>query len=515
MKTSPNKFNFSSIFIRRPRFAGVISIVLALAGLLAIFSLPVAQYPQITPPQVTVSAAYPGANAEVLADSVAAPIEQAVNGVDNMLYMSSSSAANGSYSLTVTFAVGTDPDIAQVQVQNRVQRATSKLPAEVTQQGVSVQTESSDMLGFVILRSPNGTHDRLYMSNYAYDYIQPSLERLPGVSSVGVFGSKYSMRVWMDADRIAAFGMGVDDVLTAIRQQNIQASPGSVGAVPGDGSSRVMYSLQAKGRLNDPADFENIIVRSEGSAVVRLKDVARVELGPDSYAHEAEYNGGTAIGMRLTRTAGSNALDTMTQIRSELKELEKQFPEDMEIVLPYDATAYVRTSINEILMTLGITFLLVVLVCYLFLQDWRATLIPLLAIPVSLLATFAVLLAFGYTINTLTPVCAHSGDRYCGGRCHRGGGACALPDGDRGARPSGCCVPRDGGCLRRHCCNHAGAAFNLCSGRFCWWNHRQNLSAVRNHHFGVGSLFLRDGTNTQSGALRHDPAHSEKQQRTP
>ena len=402
MKTSLKKFNFSSIFIRRPRFAGVISIVLALAGLLAIFSLPVAQYPQITPPQVTVSASYPGANAEVLADSVAAPIEQAVNGVDNMLYMSSSSDASGNYSLTVTFEIGTDPDIAQVQVQNRVQRATSLLPSEVTQQGVSVQTESSDMLGFVILLSPNQTHDRLFMSNYAYDYIQPALERLPGVSSVGVFGSKYSMRVWLDADRIAAMGMSVDEVLTAIRQQNIQASPGSVGAVPGDGSSRMMYSLQAKGRLNDPADFENIIVRSEGTAVVRLKDVAKVELGPDSYSHQAQYNGGTAVGMRLTRTAGSNALETMNQIRAELRELEKQFPEDMKIVLPYDATNYVRTSINEIIMTLGITFLLVVFVCYLFLQDWRATLIPLLAIPVSLLATFAVLLAFGYTINTLT-----------------------------------------------------------------------------------------------------------------
>lgn len=402
MNKSQKKFNFSSIFISRPRFAGVISIVLALAGLLAIFSLPVAQYPQITPPQVTVSAAYPGANAEVLAATVAAPIEQAVNGVDNMLYMSSSSDGSGGYSLSVTFAIGTDPDIAQVQVQNRVQRATPLLPSEVIQQGVSVRTESSDLLGFIILLSPNGTHDRLYMSNYAYDYIQPALERLPGVSSVGVFGSKYSMRVWMDSDRIAALGMSVDEILTAIRQQNIQASPGSVGIMPNDGTSRMSYSLQAKGRLNDPADFENIIVRADGNAVVRLKDVARIELGADSYAQEAQYNGGNAVGMRLTRTAGSNALDTMSQIRAELKELKKSFPEDMQVVLPYDATQYVRTSINEIVMTLLITFLLVVLVCYIFLQDWRATLIPLLAIPVSLLVTFAVLLVLGYTINTLT-----------------------------------------------------------------------------------------------------------------
>jgi hydrophobe/amphiphile efflux-1 (HAE1) family protein/NodT family efflux transporter outer membrane factor (OMF) lipoprotein len=402
MNNSQTKFNFSRVFISRPRFAAVISIVLALGGLLAIFSLPIAQYPQITPPQVTVSTTYPGANAEVLAAAVAAPIEQAVNGVDNMLYMSSSSDSSGNYSLTVTFAIGTDPDIAQVQVQNRVQRATPLLPSEVVQQGVTVQTESSDILGFVILLSPDGTYDRLYMSNYAYDYLQPALERLPGVSSVGVFGAKYSMRVWMDSDRIAALGMGVDDVLTAIRQQNIQASPGSVGIMPNDGTSRVSYSLQAKGRLNDPADFENIVVRADGDAVVRLKDVARVEMGADSYTHEARYNGGTAVGMRLTRTAGSNALDTMNQIRAELKELKKSFPQDMEVVLPYDATQYVRTSINEIVMTLFITFLLVVLVCYVFLQDWRATLIPLLAIPVSLLATFGVLLVLGYTINTLT-----------------------------------------------------------------------------------------------------------------
>lgn len=402
MNTNPKKFNFSSTFIRRPRFAGVISIVLALAGLMAIFSLPIAQYPQIAPPQVTVSAVYPGANAEVLAESVAAPIEQAVNGVDNMLYMSSSSDGNGGYSLSVTFEVGTDPDIAQVQVQNRVQRATPLLPTEVVQQGVSVQTRDSDMLGFIALLSPKGTHDRLFMSNYAYDFIQPALERLSGVSGVMVFGAKYSMRVWFDSDRIAALGMGVDEVINAIRQQNIQASPGSVGTVPSDESARMSYTLKSKGRLSDPVDFENIIVRTDGAAVVRLKDVARVELGADNYTYNTEYKGGTCIGMFLTRTSGSNALETMNQIRAELEQLEKRFPEDMEIVLPYDATEYVRTSISEIVATLGITFALVVLVCYIFLQDWRATLIPLLAIPVSLLSTFAVLLACGFSINTLT-----------------------------------------------------------------------------------------------------------------
>ncbi|MDF7809265.1 efflux RND transporter permease subunit [Pontiellaceae bacterium B12219] len=402
MNKIQNKFNFSSVFISRPRFAAVISIVLALAGLLSIFMLPIAQYPQITPPQVTVSASYPGANAEVLAATVAAPIEQAVNGVENMIYMSSTSDGNGGYTLSVTFETGTDPDIAQVQVQNRVQRATPLLPAEVVQQGVSVSSQSSDLLGFVILHSPKGTYDRLFMSNYAYDYVQPALERIAGVSSVRVFGSKYAMRVWMDSDRIAALGMGIDEVLAAIRQQNIQASPGSVGATPNDGSSRMVYSLQAKGRLNDPVDFENIIVRADDGAVVLLKDIARIELGADSYTHSARFNTAPAVGMLLNRTSGSNALDTIKQVKALMLELRKQFPDDIEMVLPYDATAYVRTSIVEIITTLLITFLLVVLVCYIFLQDWRATLIPLLAIPVSLLSTFAVLMVLGYSVNTLT-----------------------------------------------------------------------------------------------------------------
>ncbi|WFB35000.1 efflux RND transporter permease subunit [Kiritimatiellota bacterium B12222] len=402
MNKPPNKFNISSVFISRPRFAGVISIVLTLAGIMSIFMLPVAQYPQITPPQVSITTSYPGANAEVLAATVGAPIEQAVNGVENMIYMSSSSDSSGGYSLQVTFEIGTDPDIAQVQVQNRVQQATPLLPTEVVQQGVSVSAESSDLLGFLILHSPDESYDRLYMSNYASDYIQPALERIPGVSSVTIFGSKYAMRVWLDSDRIAALGMSIDEVLAAIRQQNIQASPGSVGSAPNAGSARMMYSLMAKGRLNEEVDFENIIVRADGSAVVRLKDIARIEMGADSYARSAFYNSAPAVGMRLNRSSGSNALDTVNQVKELMVDMEKQFPTGIELVMPYDATEYVRTSINEIILTLAITFSLVVLVCYVFLQDWRATLIPLLAIPVSLLSTFAVLMIFGYSINILT-----------------------------------------------------------------------------------------------------------------
>lgn len=393
----------SRVFIERPRLAGVISIVLMLAGILSISTLPIAQYPQVTPPQVVVTAMYPGAGAEVLADAVAGPIEDAVNGVDNMLYMASNADSSGVYMLTVTFDVGTDPDIAQVQVQNRVAQAQPLLPAEVTQQGITVQAQSADMLGFVMVRSPKGTRDELFLSDYTYKMIKPALERLPGVSSAQVYGPKYSMRVWLDSDRLSALGISPSEVIGAIRSQNVQASVGSIGSAPGTDTIDVAYTLKAQGRLNSPAEFENIIVRTGGDgAVVFLKDVARVEKGADNYTFRARYNNETAVAVALSRSSGSNALDTMKAVRASLAELSKQFPPDMEYILPYDATDFVQVCINEIVWTLLLTVLLVVLVCYLFLQDWRATLVPTLTIPVSLCATFAVLHAFGYSINTLT-----------------------------------------------------------------------------------------------------------------
>jgi hydrophobe/amphiphile efflux-1 (HAE1) family protein/NodT family efflux transporter outer membrane factor (OMF) lipoprotein len=393
----------SRVFIDRPRLAGVVSIVLMLAGILSIFTLPIAQYPEVTPPQVMVHAVYPGAGAEVLASTVAGPIEDAVNGVDDMIYMSSSSDSSGSYTLTVSFEVGTDPDMSQVKVQNRVAQAEPLLPAEVTQQGVTVQTRSSDMLGFVMIRSPGGSHDELFLSDYVYKIIKPALERISGVSSAQVYGPKYSMRVWMDASRLSALGISPAEVAAAIQQQNIQASVGSVGSVPGNGSAQVAYTLKAEGRLNNPADFENIVIRTgSDGAVVFLKDVARVEKGAENYLNRAKYNGETAVAIGVSRSSDANALEAMNALRMELKALSKQFPADMEYILPYDATNFVRVSINEIVLTLLITVLLVVLVCYIFLQDWRATLVPALTIPVSLCATFAVLMAFGYSINTLT-----------------------------------------------------------------------------------------------------------------
>ncbi len=393
----------SRVFIDRPRLAGVVSIVLTLAGLLSLRALPIAQYPQVAPPQIVVRTMYPGASAEVLADTVAGPIEDAVNGVEDMLYMSSSSDNAGMYSLMVTFAVGTDPDMAQVKVQNRVAQAEALLPTEVVQQGVTVETESPDWLGFLIIRSPDGSRDELFLSDYTYKVIQPALQRIPGISRAQIYGPKYSMRIWMDSDRLTALGLSPDAVVGAIRQQNLQASIGSVGASPDDGSAQRAYTLTTEGRINDPETFGNIVVHTgEDGAVVYLKDVARVEKGADSYLFSAKFNGQNCVAIGMTRTPGSNALDTMDAIQTELDRLETQYPSGLESILPYDATEFVRTSIREIVATLLLTFLLVVVVCYVFLQDWRATLIPAITIPVSLCATFMVLAIFGYSINTLT-----------------------------------------------------------------------------------------------------------------
>ncbi len=393
----------SRVFIERPRLAGVISIVLMLAGILSISSLPITQYPKVTPPQVTVQTVYPGASAEVIATTVAGPIEDAVNGVDEMIYMSSSSDNSGSYQLIVTFAVGTDPDIAQVKVQNRVAQAEPMLPLEVTRQGVVVQTESSDILAYLIVRSPDNSRDTLFLSDYSYRVIQPALERISGVSSAQVYGPKYSMRVWMDPNRLSSMGVSAEEVVAAIRSQNVQAAVGSIGSVPDDRSGQLMYTLKTTGRLNSPSEFENIIIRTaEDGAVVFLKDVAQVEKGADTYLFEAIYNGATAVAIGVSRTPGSNALNAMKTIRSELVALNDQLPPGVECSLPYDVTEFVRSSIKEIVTTLLLTVLLVIVVCYIFLQNWRATLIPALTIPVSLCATFAVLSILGFSINTLT-----------------------------------------------------------------------------------------------------------------
>ncbi|MCD6292046.1 MAG: efflux RND transporter permease subunit, partial [Deltaproteobacteria bacterium] len=395
---------FSRIFIERPRLAVVISIIITLAGFIAMLNIPVAQYPRITPPNIRVSTFYPGANAEVLAASVAAPIENAVNGVDNMLYMSSTCSNNGSYSLTVTFAVGTDPDIDQVNTQNRVQMAIAKLPKEVIEQGVTIRKRSPDMLSAISFVSPNGTRDMLYLSNYVNQVVKDSLVRLKGISDVYIFGElEYSMRIWLDPDRLTALGLTADDVIKSIRQQNIQAAVGTIGTMPTDNNQQFQYTLRAQGRLKSQAEFENIIVRSNRvGGLVRIRDIARVELGAKTYRAQSTYNGAPAVTLALYRSANANSLETIKEVRETLKRLAQRQPSDVQYRMLYDNTKYVSATIHEITRTLFMTFLLVLFVNYLFLQDWRATLVPTVTIPVSLLGTFAILLALGYNANIIS-----------------------------------------------------------------------------------------------------------------
>jgi len=395
---------FSQIFIERPRLAMVVSILITLAGLIALLNIPVAQYPQITPPVIRVTATYPGANAQVVADTVAAPIEKEVNGVDNMLYMSSTCANNGTYSLSVTFDVGTDPDIDQVNLQNRVQLATSKLPKEVVDQGIDVRKRSASIMAAISFYSPKRTRDRLFLSNYVSKNIKDALVRLRGVSDAFIFGEfEYSMRVWMDSDRLSARGLTADDVIAAIQQQNVQAAVGSIGSEPVGDEQQLQFTLRAKGRLEDVEDFEKIIVRANAhGGLVRIRDIARVELGAKSYGHQSILNGSTAVTIAVYRTPGANTLETMKEVRAELKRLAQRQPGDVQYQIILDTTKYVSAAIHEIELTLLMTFLLVVGVIFIFLQDWRASLIPTVTVPVSLIGTFAVLLALGYSANTIS-----------------------------------------------------------------------------------------------------------------
>ena len=394
---------FSKFFIDRPRFAVVISIIMIILGLLAIKILPVSQFPDITPPQVTVKTNYLGANAQVLEDTVAVPIENQINGIDDMLYMSSSSDDNGLYTLTITFDIGTNPDIAQVKVQNRLQQVNSDLPSEVIQDGIDVSTENSDILALVALRSPNNSFDDLFLSNFAYTNIKNPLSRLYGVGKVQIFGPQYSMRIWLDIDKITALGLNSIDIINAVKNQNIQAAVGSIGSAPSSKETNLVLTLNAQGLLNSVQDFSDIVVATSPSGgITYLKDVAKIELGRDSYNINSKYDNAPAVIMALNQSPNTNALKTMTLVRDEIKKLEKEFPDDMEIKVSYDSTDYVRASIEAIVETLFITFLLVILVTFIFLQKFKTTLIPLITIPVSLIATFIVIYMLDFDINILT-----------------------------------------------------------------------------------------------------------------
>ncbi|HET8728603.1 MAG TPA: efflux RND transporter permease subunit, partial [Alphaproteobacteria bacterium] len=394
----------SDTFITRTRLAMVVSIVISIAGLLSLFVLPVQQYPDITPPTVSVSAVYPGASAEVIADVVGGPLETAINGVDDMMYMSSTSSNAGQYSLSVTFEVGTDPDIAQVNVQNRAQLAISQLPTEVAEQGVSVRSRSPDFLFAIGFYSPDDSLSSLEITNFVATNVVDTISRVAGVGEASVIGtSEYSMRVWMNPIRMNALGITPDDVTAAVRAQNIQASLGQVGAQPAPEGTQVQYTLVAQGRLENPAEFGAIVVRTgaEG-AIVRLRDIARIELGAQTYAASSLLNGRETAALTVAQAPGANAVNTADAVLAELERLSATFPPGIDYLIVYDATRFVRASIASIVQILGEAFLIVLIITFLFLQDWRATLVSAFAIPVSLLGAMAVLLVLGYSANTIT-----------------------------------------------------------------------------------------------------------------
>ncbi|EGB5671257.1 efflux RND transporter permease subunit [Salmonella enterica subsp. enterica serovar Typhimurium] len=393
----------ANFFIRRPIFAWVLTIILMMAGALAIMQLPVAQYPTIAPPAVSISATYPGADAQTVQDTVTQVIEQNMNGIDNLMYMSSTSDSAGSVTITLTFQSGTDPDIAQVQVQNKLQLATPLLPQEVQQQGISVEKSSSSFLmvaGFVS-DNPNTTQDDI--SDYVASNIKDSISRLNGVGDVQLFGAQYAMRIWLDANLLNKYQLTPVDVINQLKVQNDQIAAGQLGGTPALPGQQLNASIIAQTRLKDPEEFGKVTLRvnTDGS-VVHLKDVARIELGGENYNVVARINGKPASGLGIKLATGANALDTATAIKVKLAELQPFFPQGMKVVYPYDTTPFVKISIHEVVKTLFEAIILVFLVMYLFLQNIRATLIPTIAVPVVLLGTFAVLAAFGYSINTLT-----------------------------------------------------------------------------------------------------------------
>jgi multidrug efflux pump len=396
--------NFSQFFISRPIFAAVLSLMILIAGSISLFQLPISEYPEVVPPTVVVRANFPGANPKVIGETVAAPLEQAITGVENMLYMSSQSTADGKITLTITFALGTDLDNAQVQVQNRVTRTEPKLPEEVTRIGITVDKASPDLTMVVHLTSPDKRYDMLYLSNYAILNIKDELARLGGVGDVQLFGmGDYSLRVWLDPNKTASRNLTATDVVNAIREQNRQVAAGQLGAPPSPSATSFQMSVNTQGRLVSEEEFENIVIRSGADGeITRLRDVARIELGSNQYALRSLLNNQPAVAIPIFQRPGSNAIDISNEVRAKMTELKQSFPEGMDFSIVYDPTIFVRGSIEAVIHTLFEALILVVLVVILFLQTWRASIIPLAAVPVSLIGTFAVMHMFGFSLNALS-----------------------------------------------------------------------------------------------------------------
>jgi hydrophobe/amphiphile efflux-1 (HAE1) family protein len=396
--------NISSFFIERPIFATVLAILITVAGLLAMPNLPISEYPEIVPPTVVVSGQYPGASPKTIAETVITPLEQQINGVENAIYTSSTATPDGTFSITVTFKLGTDLDIAQVQTQNRVAQAETRLPDVVRQIGLVTQKQSPDLTMVVFLKSGDGRYDSLYLRNYAVIQIKDVLARIPGMGDVRVFGSgDYAMRLWLDPGKIAARSMDVDEVLAAVREQNVQVAAGQIGGQPSLPGTQFQYIVNAQGRLQTEQEFGNIVVKSGANGeTTYLRDIARLELGPDNYALRSMLDSGPAVAIPVFQLPGANALQLSDAVRVKMKELAKNFPEGVSYEIDYDPTVFVRSSIESVIHTLFEAVLLVVLVVVVFLQTWRASVIPLVAVPVAIIGTLGVLLLAGFTINSLT-----------------------------------------------------------------------------------------------------------------
>ena len=395
---------FSAFFIKRPVFSAVVSIIIVLAGAISIFSLPISEYPRVSPPQIVVSTSYPGASAETISKTVAAPLEEQINGAKNMIYMNSLASDSGTLSISVFFEIGTNPDDAKIDVNNRVQVALAKLPEQVRRQGIKVDERSPDMLQVIILHSPDQSRDITFLSNYALMNITDDLKRVKGVGDVQIFGAKdYSIRIWIDPLKLKKYALTVNDLIAAVHEQNEQYAAGKIASEPVSGKEMFTYTLETPARLSDPLEFSNIIVRSnpDGSAL-KLKDVATIELGSQSYEMKTKLNNSPAIPMGVFLQSGANAIETAKEIRKAMERISQDFTEGVEYKIPYDITDFVQVSINEVIKTFIEALVLVVLIIYLFLQNWRATIIPILAVPVSIIGAFAGMYILGFSINLLT-----------------------------------------------------------------------------------------------------------------